>query len=249
MGQKKSPEQLAKFLSYVLGRRPDEFGLIPDEDGYVKIKDLLKAMCEEEGWGYVRKAAVDEVLFTLPNPPVEIMDNNIRAKNREKLSERALAQNLPKLLYTCVRRRAHAFVMENGISPTGYSHVILSSSSDMARRIGKRIDQEPVELIVQVQNSEKQRVVYYEAGETLFLAEFIPAGCFTGPPLPKQKPETQKKDAEEAPQRQKFPGSFFPDFGQEKKEEKPYERKKKKKEIAREKDKRRMRKQKQKMWE
>ncbi len=248
MGQNKSPEQLAKFLSYVLGRRPEEFGLIPDEDGYVKIKDLLKAVCEEEGWGYVRRAALDEILITLTKPPVEITDNNIRAKNREKLPKRTLAQNLPKLLYTCIRRRAHFFVMENGISPAGYSYIILSSSSDMAIRIGKRSDQEPVKLIVQVQNSVDQGVVYYEAGETLFLTEFIPADCFTGPPLPKQKPETQKQDAPKEPQRQQFPGSFFPDFEQEK-DKKRYENKKKKKEIAKEKDKKRGRKQKQKMWE
>lgn len=245
MGQKRSPEQLAKFLSYVLERRPDEFGLIPDEDGYVKIKDLLKAVCEEDGWRYVRRGSIDELLITLPNPPIEIKDKHIRAKNREKLPKQTLARELPKLLYTCVRRKAHGFVMEKGISPAGYPHVILSSDSKMAQRMGKRMDQEPVMLTVQVQNSVKQGVVYYEAGETIFLAESVPAGCFTGPPLPKQKLEQKKEDGPEKPQPQKFPGSFFPDLSEEK-DNKRYERKKKKKEISKE---RRMRKQKQKMWE
>ena len=40
MSQQRSPKQLAKFLNYVLGRRPDEFGLVMDKDGFVKIKDL-----------------------------------------------------------------------------------------------------------------------------------------------------------------------------------------------------------------
>ena len=35
---------LAKFLAYILGNRPDEFGLVPDPDGYVKIKALLKVL-------------------------------------------------------------------------------------------------------------------------------------------------------------------------------------------------------------
>jgi len=47
----RSPQNLAKMLAYVLGRRPDEFGLIPDAEGFVRIKDLLKALHEEEGWG------------------------------------------------------------------------------------------------------------------------------------------------------------------------------------------------------
>ena len=48
MPQKGSPKQLAKFLNYVLGRRPDEFGLVTDKEGFVKIKDLIKATSEEE---------------------------------------------------------------------------------------------------------------------------------------------------------------------------------------------------------
>ena len=30
----------AKFLAYILGVHPDEFGLVPDKEGFVKIKDL-----------------------------------------------------------------------------------------------------------------------------------------------------------------------------------------------------------------
>jgi putative RNA 2'-phosphotransferase len=37
------------MLSYVLGRRPDEFGLVPDADGFVRLKDLLKALHEALG--------------------------------------------------------------------------------------------------------------------------------------------------------------------------------------------------------
>ena len=46
--QQRSPKQLAKFFNYVLGRRPDEFGLVTDKEGFVKIKELIKATNEEE---------------------------------------------------------------------------------------------------------------------------------------------------------------------------------------------------------
>ena len=39
---------LSRMLAYVLGHRPDEFGLLPDESGYVRLKDLLTALKEEE---------------------------------------------------------------------------------------------------------------------------------------------------------------------------------------------------------
>ena len=72
--------KFSKFLSYVLGHKPDEFGLLPDQEGYVKLKDLLKAVNEEEGWRHIRKTAIDELMITLPHPPVDIKGALIRAR-------------------------------------------------------------------------------------------------------------------------------------------------------------------------
>ena len=77
MGRKQSTKQLAKFIGYMLGRQPDEFGLVLEHDGYVKIKELLKTLSEEEGWRYVRRSDLNEILLTLPDPPFEIHDDTI----------------------------------------------------------------------------------------------------------------------------------------------------------------------------
>ena len=46
----------AKFLTYILGIRPDEFGLVPDKEGYVKIKDLSRPYTKKTGGGlFVRQ--------------------------------------------------------------------------------------------------------------------------------------------------------------------------------------------------
>jgi len=246
MGQKKNPEQLAKLLSYILERRPDEFGLVPDADGYLKIKELLKALGEEEGWNYVRRASVDEVLFTVKNPRIEIAeDTRIRAKSREHLPEQSLAKDLPRLLYTCVREKAQVFAMDKGIFPQAYPRVILSSDQGMAERIGRRTDRSPILFSVQTQKASDQGVIFYHAGEILYLADFIPPGCFTGPPLPKQKAESGKTEKSEERTEQKFPGSFFMQLDDEHKQRVILE--KKKREILKEKDKRRMRREKQKI--
>jgi len=100
MSQKGSSKQLAKFLNYVLGRRPDEFGLVTDKEGFVKIKDLIKATSEEEGLKYVRRAHINEIMITLPNHGLEIADPLIRAQNRENLPKQSFALDPPKLLYT-----------------------------------------------------------------------------------------------------------------------------------------------------
>ena len=65
---------LDRFLSYVTGRRPDEFGLVPDHDGWLKIKDVLKVLSEEEGWKHVRRRDFDEVLLSMREPAIELSE-------------------------------------------------------------------------------------------------------------------------------------------------------------------------------
>jgi putative RNA 2'-phosphotransferase len=214
MAQNKPPKQLAKLIAYILERRPNEFGLVTDSQGYIKIRDLLKAISEEEGWKYVRRFHLNEVLISIPDRAFEISDRFIRSKHRELLPKHVPALNPPKILYTCIRRKAYPSVTIKGIYPSGFSQVILSSERGMAEKIGKRIDQFPVCLTVQVHPSVEKGVVYYQAGDMLFLAEFIPAGSFTGPPLPKEKPITTQGDAARKPAHSRFPGSFLIDMGE-----------------------------------
>ena len=213
MAKAKSPQSLAKFLTYILGRQPDEFGLVTDANGFVKIKDLLKAITEEEGWKYVRRSHLNEIFYSLPNPPFEILDQQIRAKCRDQLSLPNPVRALPKHLFTCIRKRAYRSVLDKGIFPTGHHQVVLSSNRELAERIGKRIDHEPVMLTVQVQKSVENGVRFYQTGESLYLAESIPASCFNGPLLPKEKLETKKPDTADKVSQPKMAGSYSVNLG------------------------------------
>ncbi|MCJ7772758.1 MAG: RNA 2'-phosphotransferase, partial [Desulfobacterales bacterium] len=153
MGTKRAPKDLAKFLSYVLGRRPDEFGLVADSDGFVNIKELLKAVNEEEGWRYVRRGHLDEVIMSIADAPIEIKNESIRAKHQDGMSKQTPAQNIPNTVFTCVKRKAYPAALEKGILPGGFSMVILSSDKKMAEKIGKRRDHEPVMLTINTQRS------------------------------------------------------------------------------------------------
>lgn len=208
MKPQQTRKRFSKFITYVLGYRPDEFGLVPDENGYVKIKELLKAISEEEGWKHVRRANIDELLITGPDTPIEISDNRIRATDRDRLAKSEVTQQLPKLLYTCVRRKAYPHVCRKGIFPTYHSQIVLASDQNMAHRIGSRSDADPILLTVQVQQSLDLGVVYYLAGEGLFLADFVPTNGFSGPPLPKESPDDKKQPPADMLHGQKQPGTF-----------------------------------------
>jgi putative RNA 2'-phosphotransferase len=202
------------MLAYMLGRRPAEFGLIPDAEGFVRIKDLLKALHEEEGWRYVNLSHLNEVLLTVRTPTIEMAKNRIRAENREALAAEAAPARLPKLLFVCIRRKAHPHVKATGIQPTSHARVVLSSDRSLAQRLGKRIDPDPVILVVNVQSAQEKGVVFFQQGESLFLADSIPPECISGPPLPKDEPDAIRKPQRAASglQHPASAGSFQMDF-------------------------------------
>ena len=237
MKPKMSSRKLEKFLSYVLGRRPDEFGLAADREGFVPIKELLNAVHEREGWGFVRASHLNELLMAPGEAPIEIRDGLIRASDRSGAPGHKPAKNPPKLLHICVRRKGYAPARENGIQARGGRPLVLSSDPGMAERIGKRRDRSPVLMSVHVKKALEASVVFTQAGESLFLCPFLPAPCLDGPSLAKHlkrlkqtPPPAQKKQAggkQTEKKEPKHPGSFFPDLSQKERTKKTKPRKSK----------------------
>jgi putative RNA 2'-phosphotransferase len=212
-GKAKEIKRLAKFLSYVLGHRPDEFGLVPDDNGYVRIKELLKSLSEEEGWRHIRLPHLKEISYTIAPSPIEMDEGMVRARVRTLLPKIEPGIDLPKLLYLAVRRRAYPAVMERGIPyHTDHPRLVLCSDEAMALRIGRRRDHQPVMLTIHVETSAEKGTYFQKYGQGLFLVDAIYPGTFHGPPLPKEKPMSSKGKQRSEPEQPKTPGSYFPDL-------------------------------------
>jgi putative RNA 2'-phosphotransferase len=210
MAGSRTPQYLAKILATMLARQPEEFALVPDAEGFVKIKDLLKAIHEEEGFGYVNRSHLDEVILSVPDAPIEISENRIRARDRSRLPAPAPAAGPPAALFAAVRRRAHAFVLEHGLRPAADTGIVLVPQREAAEKIGRRIDPEPVIVTVHVEACQRRGIVFYQAGEGLFLAQGIPPGCFSAPPLSRERPKAAAgSEAAEAKPRPPEPAGSF----------------------------------------
>ncbi len=185
------------MLVYVLGHRPDEFGLVPDSEGFVPYKELLQAIHEEEGWRYVRRSHINEVLLGRDRPLFESEDERIRSvEQRWDLDLHNPAQFIPKILFTAVRRRAHPVVMERGLSAAEDKYLVLTPAREMALRIGRRRDQAPVLLEILAEAAKEKRGLFFSFGD-LFLSPEIPAKFIAGPPLPMEMFERRKEKAKE----------------------------------------------------
>ncbi len=193
-------EGLKKQLIYILGRRPDEFGLVPDKEGFVRLKELIQALHEEDGLGFVRESSINELMMHDGRDLFEIDGKRIRPKEASwRLELEAPVYDLPKLLYTCVRRRAYPVVMQKGLSSHADSYIILSPSKDMALRIGKRRDPDPVLLEILTDDAMEKGSQFFRFGE-LYLSTWISQHNILGPPLDKEELEDSKKRKEKGKQ-------------------------------------------------
>ena len=203
------------MLTYILAYRPDEFGLIPDEEGFVRYKDLFKALHEENGWRHVRRSHINEMLMGGDRALFEAEDDRIRSQERHWILNTDNDLPLPGLLYTPVRRRAHPVAMERGLKAERNSYLALSPDREMALRMGHRRDQHPVLLEIPAAAAGKKGVQIFPFGD-LFLAPEIPAHCISGP-LPSKdlvEKEEKKVDKKQKPHtglKSATPGSFILD--------------------------------------
>ena len=205
---------LAKLLSFVLGRCPDQFGLVPDPDGFVAVKALLQALAEEQGWGHVRRGHLNEVAMMRQLSPIEIVAERIRAVDRSRLPLAVeAAPAVPGRLYFAVRRRAYGRVLANGIETAPAPGLVLAADRQLALRIGRRRDLEPILIEVRPIALMAAGATLRGYGETLYLASALPPGCFNGPPLPKQRPAAARPQEAAIAPAPSHPGSFFPDLG------------------------------------
>jgi len=211
----KKAERLNKLLAYMLGNKPDEFGLAPDSNGFVSTKELLFALSHEPGFGYARKASLNEILLTAKNPCIEIIDNKIKFRDWDNAWDKGITKKLPKLLYTFVRQRGQSVAMEEGISPIG-GRLVLARDKELAVKMGKQKGASII-LTVNTKMAMELGVEFCQKGEELFTAPHIPVGSFHGPPLPKKSKTLIKEDFQKAkklqiPKEPPTPGSFFMDL-------------------------------------
>jgi len=202
---------LSRFLIYILAHRPDEFGLVPDSVGFIATKELLRAIHEEPGWGYVREGHIREVLIGKDRALFAWEEDRIRAaEKRWHLDLQTPSENIPKILFVAIRRKAHVHVMEKGLFSDKL--LVLSPDRDMGLRIGRRRDQKPILLEVMTEAAQQRGVAFHAFGD-LYLAKEIPAEFISGPPVPEEIREPQPPKIEKTVPQPSIPsgGTFVLD--------------------------------------
>lgn len=205
---KRKVAYLNRLLNYILGNMPDEFGLVPEKEGYISLKELLKAINEEPNMAYVRESHIREVLLNNRDGSFEINGKKIRSNKRnytltDKDQDRV---HPPKTLYKGIKRKTYPFILKSGLLPGSKEHIVMTKDKDLAIRIAHRLDQKPIILEIKAGVAAENGIPFFLFGDSIYLADKIPVQFISGPPLPKELPS--KKETVEK-EREIISGSFI----------------------------------------
>ena len=181
-------ENLARMLAYLLGRRPDEFGLVLEEGGWVQIKKLLQALHEEPGFTRVRREDLERLAALISPPHLEISGERVRSLAPRSPELRLdLDAAPPSLLYLAIPPKIHALVWEGGLKPVGSREIVLARRPELALRLGQRRANDPILVTLQATAAARAGISFQAYGEELLLAAgAIPREFLQLPPLPKE---------------------------------------------------------------
>jgi putative RNA 2'-phosphotransferase len=193
-------ESLARLLTYILSHRPDEFGLVLSDEGFIPIKHLLQALSAEPGWGFVRRHHLDQVVGLISPPAFEVVGEQIRALTPGPAQlRRPAGEPPPALLYAAIPPKAHPRVWEEGLKPPADRHLVLAATPELALKLGRRRAPHPILVTIQAQAAHRRGVSFTGYGEALYLAPALPRDLLQlapPPPVPeKPKPEKARPPA------------------------------------------------------
>lgn len=163
---------ISKTMSYLLRHHPEKGGLVPDQDGYVPVDELVEAL--RSLGNPVSAEEIREVVKRDPRGRYELDGQIIRATYGHSYDIAKSGQECvpPETLYHGTPRRNVDTIMREGLRPMQRQWVHLSRTIEEAKQIGRRRDSKPAILAVDAQAAHEDGVTFREAG-SVYLAERI----------------------------------------------------------------------------
>ncbi|AEH44695.1 phosphotransferase KptA/Tpt1 [Thermodesulfatator indicus DSM 15286] len=176
----KEKKKLEKMLYYALGRRPDEFGLVPQE-GFVRLKDLHRALIEVDGFKNIRLKKLKDFFLIFKPERFEFNEEKeiVRVKPElaaEEIYIREFSENPPTILYVTVKPKAWIKISEEGLASEA---IVLTPDKELAQKMAKRKGA----LVIKVDTKKAMSLgtIFERFIEKLFLTSWIPAEALKGP--------------------------------------------------------------------
>ncbi len=200
---KRQRKKFDKLLFTMLARHPSEFRLIGDTEGWVRIKDLHKALLEERLFPHITPKAIEQHLLVFRPKGFEVSEGRVRALpglQDPGIFDYANARP-PEMLFAPIRPKALHYVEDHGLGncrENGW--IVLFSSRKEALLYGKRFHNKPMLCKITAGKAYQDGVQFRHAGGGLYLAKKIERQWLILPQIRDEfvREKPRKKSSEES---------------------------------------------------
>lgn len=167
-------ERLGRFISGALRHFPDDLGLAMNQHGWVDVDVLCDAMKTRYKWA--NKEKLFSIIESDEKGRYEVKGNKIRARYGHSVDvDLDFPDNtLPELYYGASREEVD-ILLEKGIKPIRQRYVHLSTTVEKANEVASIHTEDPVLLVINAEEAQKEGVRMLSATENIVLSEEIPA--------------------------------------------------------------------------
>lgn len=167
---------MSRFMTYILRHHPEKVGLTLDEEGFVPVDELAKAIASTPGWEWVERHHLIQVVTGDPKGRFQVVGDKIRAAygHSVEVSPKYKPTKPPEILYHGTSRRAVQAIKKEGLKPRKRRYVHLSTNEETAFEVGRRHGESPVVLMVKAREAYKAGIFFTRAAPTIFLSDPIP---------------------------------------------------------------------------
>jgi putative RNA 2'-phosphotransferase len=176
--------RLSKTVAHALRHAPDQYGLEPDDAGWMPVEDLLAALRgRRRAWRDLTEADLAEMLRRADKQRYELCDGRIRALYGHSLTDRIEKSPVtpPDLLYHGTSPGAAALIQAEGLKPMQRQYVHLSADEETAQLVGARHATQPVILTIQAGEAHRAGIRFYYGSDDIWLSDKMPARFITAP--------------------------------------------------------------------
>lgn len=171
-------EKLGRNMAGIL--RHGKFDLPMDDQGFVRIKDIIAVVKEKnQRLHWLRPHHIEALVSTEPKGRYQISGDYVRATygHTIELDLKLNTDNVPEELYYPTNEEEVEDILENGLYPTDRAMVHLSLSFDDAFRAGLAHEEEPIILAIDVDKCFDEGYDIGKAAKTVFLCKMVPPDC------------------------------------------------------------------------
>ena len=171
--------KLSKFLSLILRHQPERFALALDEEGWASLAEVLEILKGLPNFRWATRADVMGIVAEGTGDEkrrFEVVDGRIRACYGHSMAQPITYEPCtpPAVLYHGTSPEALDAIRREGLRPMARQYVHLAPDAETAVAVGARHDANPVVLTVRAGDAHAAGVVFYQAGEVVFLTKHVP---------------------------------------------------------------------------